>query len=63
MLDIPLNVYMDKSIPGNKIMENQSREVGETEYKDSISLTDMNEIKWITDMLEPFQQRGPSENP
>lgn len=31
--------------------------------EDEIPLTSLEDIEWVTNVLEPEQQRGPSENP
>lgn len=32
-------------------------------FEDEMPLTSLKDIEWVTNVIEPEQQRGPSENP
>ena len=62
MLKIPRRLFFQVQSPARPCEPFAPAQSGDF-YDEEIPLTSLDDIEWATNVLEPDQQRGPSENP
>lgn len=66
MIKIPLNFFLGAGALDSEDPSNipTNLELTDSElFDEEISLDSLSDVEWVTNAIEPDQQRGPSENP